>query len=112
GAAGAAAGGAPLLLGAVGQRVAPERRGIATGIVSAGGSAGQLTIAPVAQAAIAATGWMNAMLLLAAVTIATLPLARAFRASRRPTAALRDRGEPAGPGRTMVPAASAVVTPA
>jgi len=62
--------------------VSPARRGIATGIVSAGGSAGQLTIAPLTQGAIAAAGWMNAMLLMAVVTIAALPLARAFRAKR------------------------------
>jgi MFS family permease len=80
GAVGAAAGGAPLLLGAVSQRVSPERRGLATGIVSAGGSAGQLAIAPAAQAAIAMTGWMNAMLLGALLTLAAMPLARAFRA--------------------------------
>jgi predicted MFS family arabinose efflux permease len=82
GAVGAAAGGAPLLLGVVGQRVSPARRGLATGIVSAGGSAGQLTVAPAAQAAIAATGWMNAMLLGALLTLAVIPLARAFRARR------------------------------
>lgn len=81
GAVGAAAGGVPLLLGAVSQRVSPARRGLATGIVSAGGSAGQLTIAPASQAAIAAAGWMNAMLLGALLTLAVIPLARAFRAS-------------------------------
>ena len=80
GAVGAAAGGAPLLLGAVSERVSPARRGLATGIVSAGGSAGQLAIAPAAQAAIAVTGWMNAMLLGALLTLAVIPLARAFRA--------------------------------
>jgi len=80
GAVGAAAGGAPLLLGAVSQRVSPARRGLATGIVSAGGSTGQLAIAPAAQAAIAVTGWMNAMLLGALLTLAVIPLARAFRA--------------------------------
>ena len=79
GAVGAAAGGAPLLLGAVNQRVSPARRGLATGIVSAGGSAGQLAVAPASQAAIAATGWMNAMLLGALLTLAVIPLARAFR---------------------------------
>jgi len=79
GAVGAAAGGAPLLLGAVGQRVCPTRRGMATGVVSAGGSAGQLTIAPLTQGTIAAAGWVNAMLLLALLSLATMPLARAFR---------------------------------
>lgn len=108
GAAGAAAGGAPLLLGAVGQRVSPERRGIATGIVSAGGSAGQLTIAPVTQGAIAATGWMNAMLLMAILTIATMPLARAFRSRRRGV----EPGAAAGAASNAACAAPARPTPA
>jgi MFS family permease len=82
GAVGAAAGGAPLLLGAVSQRVCPSRRGMASGVVSAGGSAGQLTIAPLTQGAIAAAGWVNAMLLLAVLALATIPLARAFRRKR------------------------------
>lgn len=83
GAVGAAAGGAPLLLGVVGQRVSPARRGIATGIVSAGGSAGQFAVAPLAQGTIAAAGWVNAMLLMALMSLATVPLARAFRARRQ-----------------------------
>lgn len=44
GAAGSAVG-APLLLGIVGQRVAADRRGLAAGLVTAGGSAGQMAIA-------------------------------------------------------------------
>lgn len=84
GAVGAAAGGAPLLLGAVGQRVSPARRGIATGIVSAGGSAGQFAVAPLAQGTIAAAGWVNAMLLMALMSLASVPLARAFRMRRQP----------------------------
>ncbi len=97
GVAGAAAGGAPMLMGAVGERVAPERRGLALGIVSAGGSAGQLTIAPLAQSAIAAAGWMNALLLMAALTLATMPLAAAFRA-RRPKGGPVPVSSPAGAG--------------
>jgi len=98
GAVGAAAGGAPLLLGAVSQRVSPARRGLATGIVGAGGSAGQLAIAPAAQGAIAMTGWMNAMLLGALLTLAAVPLARAFRA--------RGGGVGAAPAATPAPAGS------
>lgn len=111
GAAGAAAGGAPLLLGAVGQRVSPARRGIATGIVSAGGSAGQMTIAPVTQGAIAAAGWMNAMLLMTVVTIAALPLARVFRA-KRAGAVPASCGDAPGAGATVaVSPAAGVVAP-
>lgn len=79
GAAGAAVGGASLLLGLVAQRVSPERRGLAIGIVGAGGSAGQMVVAPLAQGAIAAVGWIGAMLMIAVMTLAVLPLARVFR---------------------------------
>jgi predicted MFS family arabinose efflux permease len=79
GAAGAAAGGASLLLGLVAQRVSPQRRGLANGIVGAGGSAGQMVVAPLAQGAIAAVGWIGAMLMMAVMTFAVVPLARAFR---------------------------------
>lgn len=87
GAAGAAAGGAPLLLGLVAQRVAASRRGLASGIVGAGGSAGQFLIAPVAQTAISAAGWVSAMLLMALMSLAVIPFARAFRVRRKQGAA-------------------------
>lgn len=74
-AAGAAAGSMSTLLGAIGQRIPFERRGLATGVVNAGGSTGQLVLAPVAQGLILATGWVNALFALAAVALATLPLA-------------------------------------
>jgi len=74
-AAGAAAGSMSTLLGAIGQRIPIERRGFATGIVNAGGSIGQLVLAPVAQGLILVTGWTSAFFALAAVALATLPLA-------------------------------------
>jgi predicted MFS family arabinose efflux permease len=37
--------------------VPAERRGMATGIVNAGGSFGQFVFAPIAQAITAAAGW-------------------------------------------------------
>jgi predicted MFS family arabinose efflux permease len=89
GAAGAAAGGAPLLLGAVAQRVAAERRGLALGLVSAGSSAGQLLLAPLAALLVAGIGWQGAVLAFAALSIAVLPMARAF---RRPPAAAEAAG--------------------
>jgi MFS family permease len=73
-AAGAAAGSMSTLLGAVGQRIPLERRGFANGIVNAGGSVGQLVVAPVAQVLILATGWVTAFFALAAIALATLPL--------------------------------------
>jgi predicted MFS family arabinose efflux permease len=80
GAAGAAAGSAPLLMGIVAQRVAPQRRGFALGAVSAGGSIGQLAAAPLLAATIAAFGWQAAMFGLAASALLVVPLARTFRA--------------------------------
>ncbi len=83
-AAGAAAGSMSTLFGAIGQRIPFERRGFATGIVNAGGSTGQLILAPVAQGLILVTGWVSALLALAAVALATLPLAWPLR--RKPAA--------------------------
>jgi predicted MFS family arabinose efflux permease len=93
-AAGASAGSMSTLLGAIGQRVPPERRGLATGIVNAGGSTGQLILAPIVAAGIAGFGWVNAMYGLAAVALLTLPLALFF---RRPAGASA-RAAQSGPG--------------
>jgi MFS family permease len=82
-AAGAAAGSMSTLLGTIGQRVPPEKRGLATGIVNAGGSTGQLILAPVVAFGIAGWGWVNAMYGLAAVALLTLPLALFFRTPRK-----------------------------
>jgi predicted MFS family arabinose efflux permease len=84
GAAGAAAGSAPLLMGIVAQRVSPKVRGIALGAVSAGGSTGQLAAAPLLAASIAAFGWQAAMFALAACALLVVPLARTFRSGARP----------------------------
>ncbi len=85
GAAGAAAGGAPLLMGAVAQRVPAERRGLAMGLVSAGSSAGQLLLAPLAALLIGGIGWQGAMLVFTVLVVAVLPAAHVFR--RPPVAA-------------------------
>jgi len=80
---GAAAGSNALLLGAVNQRVDHARRGLAAGIVSAGGSAGPLLMAPLVQGVTGSAGWVAATLVLAVLALPALPLSRAF-APRRP----------------------------
>jgi predicted MFS family arabinose efflux permease len=95
-AAGASAGSLSTLLGAIGQRIPPERRGLATGIVNAGGSTGQLILAPIVAAGIASYGWVNAMYGLAVLALATLPLAFLFRRPAAPAAA--KAAAPSGPG--------------
>jgi predicted MFS family arabinose efflux permease len=82
GGAGAAAGGAPLLMGAVAQRVSADKRGLAMGLVSAGSSAGQLLMAPIAALLIGGIGWQAALLGFVALALAVLPMAGVFR--RRP----------------------------
>jgi MFS family permease len=79
GIASAGAGSASVLLSAVNRQVPIERRGLVGGLVGTGGPIGQLVFAPAAQATIAAAGWAGAMLALAGLTLAALPLARTFR---------------------------------
>ncbi len=84
-AAGAGACSFSVLIGAAAQRLPAEKRGIAAGIINAGGSFGQFVFAPVLQRLISSIGWMGAMWALAIVTLAALPLSRILR--RRPIAA-------------------------
>ena len=76
--AGAAIGSNSLLLAEVGRRVSLEQRAMAFAVVSAGGSAGQLLIAPATQATIDAHGWVFAIIATAALGLLALPLARVF----------------------------------
>lgn len=78
-AAGAGAGSFSVLIGAAAQRLPPEKRGMASGIINAGGSFGQFIFAPLIQKLIAMTGWMGAMWAMAIIALATLPLARLLR---------------------------------
>lgn len=74
-AAGAGAGSFSILIGATAQRLPAERRSFAAGFVNAGGSFGQFVFAPLMQAIIGAAGWIAAMWSMAAITLATIPLA-------------------------------------
>lgn len=73
-AAGAGAGSFSVLIGAAAQRLPAERRGMASGIVNAGGSFGQFLFAPLLQKLIFVLGWMGAMWSLALMVLAALPL--------------------------------------
>ncbi len=77
--AGAAAGSNGLLLGEVSRRVAEQRRGLAVGIVGAGGSAGQLVLGPGTQGLISTAGWQGALTALALLALLAVPLAWVFR---------------------------------
>ena len=75
-AAGAGAGSISVLIGAAAQRLPAEKRGMASGIINAGGSFGQFIFAPLLQRLIPALGWMGAMWSLAVMVLAALPLIR------------------------------------
>ncbi|MBX7201176.1 MAG: MFS transporter [Rhodospirillaceae bacterium] len=69
-----------VLMGAVGRRLAPEKRGPASGLVGAGGSLGQFIFAPLMGAIITGWGWQAAMWVCAAIVACALPLAFVLRA--------------------------------
>ncbi|CAK0763585.1 Predicted arabinose efflux permease, MFS family [Azospirillaceae bacterium] len=77
--AGSGAASFPVLIGAVTPRLAPEKRGAATGVINAGGSFGQFVFAPTLQALISTLGWMNALWAPALVMLAALIPARLLR---------------------------------
>jgi len=73
-----AAGGAgmagPSVLMAATMRLVPvQKRGLATGVVNAGGSFGQFAMAPIAIGLMAAIGWASAMQWLAVLILLALP---------------------------------------
>jgi MFS family permease len=99
---GAGAGSLAILIGAIMQRMAGERRSLAAGIINAGGSLGQFVFAPTVQAAIFGIGWVGAMVGVAGATLLTVPLAFLMRrrgskldaagtASAAPTITLRQQ---------------------
>ena len=74
-AGGAGMAGPSVLMPAATRLLAPERRGMAFGVVNAGSSFGQFLIAPIAGALMLSFGWANAMQVLALVLLLSLPAA-------------------------------------
>ena len=92
-AGGAGLAGPSVLMAATMRLMPPERRGIATGIVNAGGSFGQFVMAPVAAALTVALGWAQAMQVLGLLVLLALPAAWV----------LRGQGAAAGAGAVAPP---------
>ena len=86
-AGGAGMAGPAVLMAATTRLVPVERRGMAAGVVNAGGSFGQFVFAPIAQGITAAAGWAVALQSLAAFTLLALPAAWVLRSRAAPTAA-------------------------
>lgn len=83
-----------IVMAALGRIVPPEKRSWAFGIATAAGSFGQFIFAPLGGALIAAYGWQNALITLAASTlliiIFALPLMVQNRSTGRPPAGEAD----------------------
>ena len=78
-AGGAGLAGPAVLMAATTRLVPAHKRGMAAGVVNAGGSFGQFVFAPIAQGITAAAGWMVALQSLAAFTLLALPAAWVLR---------------------------------
>lgn len=74
-AGGAGMAGPAVLMATTTRLIPPEKRGIATGIVNAGGSFGQFAMAPIAGALMVGVGWANAMQVLGLFVLFALPAA-------------------------------------
>lgn len=74
-AGGAGMAGPSVLMAATTRLVPAERRGLATGLVNAGGSFGQFAMAPIAITLIATAGWANAMQWMGVIVLLALPAA-------------------------------------
>ena len=86
-AGGAGMAGPAVLMAATSRLVEPARRGLATGIVNAGGSFGQFVFAPLAQGITAAAGWVTSIQSLAVLTLLALPAAWVLRGNAKTSAA-------------------------
>lgn len=82
-AGGAGMAGPAVLMAATTRLIPIEKRGMATGIVNAGGSFGQFLFAPIAQGITAAAGWVVALQSLAAFSLLALPAAWVLRGNSR-----------------------------
>ncbi|QDX25513.1 MFS transporter [Sphingomonas suaedae] len=81
-----------VVLGAVGRVVLPEKRGMAFGIVTAGGSLGQFLVVPAGQLLIGELGWRMALVALAGLIAVMLVLA--IGVAGKPAAAAQRSGVP------------------
>ncbi len=79
GAGGAGMAGPAVLMATASRMLPPEKRGMATGIVNAGGSLGQFVMAPLVGSLITAFGWANAMQIMGLLALLALPAAFVLR---------------------------------
>ena len=74
GAGGAGMIGPSVLMSAVSKLTAPEKRGLATGVVNSGGSFGQFVVLPLSAFLMSTYGWNNALIVLGIACLLIIPL--------------------------------------
>ena len=95
-AGGAGMAGPSVLMAATTRMLPAEKRGMATGIVNAGGSFGQFIMAPVAAGLTAALGWMTSMQVLGLIVLLALPAAWVLRGNSSAAASTAATGVAGG----------------
>jgi predicted MFS family arabinose efflux permease len=93
--------GMSVVLGAVMRVAPPEKRGVYGGIVTAGGSVGQLLFMPTTQAALAAHGWQPTLQVLAVISIAIAFCAFALPRGPKQAAPAADAGTSTSVGEAL-----------
>lgn len=100
-AGGAGIAGPAVIMATTARLIPPESRGIATGIVTAGGSLGQFVMAPVAGALILSFGWYDALQALGLIVLLALPAVLVLKGSS---------SQPTHAGHTPMTTAAAIRT--
>lgn len=101
-AGGAGMAGPAVLMATAMRLLPPERRGMATGIINAGGSFGQFVMAPVAGALIVGLGWFAALQVMGLLVLLCLPAAFVLKGHAR--------GHVGAPGEQAIGTGAAVRT--
>ena len=83
-AGGAGMAGPAVLMATTARLIPPDKRGLASGIVNAGGSFGQFAMAPIAGALMLGLGWASAMQVLGLLVLLALPAAFLLRGHSLP----------------------------
>lgn len=110
-AGGAGMAGPAVLMATTARLIPPERRGLASGIVNAGGSAGQFLMAPIAGALILGLGWVGALQVMGLLVLLALPAAYVLRGTGPRSAAPTTGAPAAAPKGTMAAIREALHTP-
>jgi MFS family permease len=101
-AGGAGMAGPAVLMATTTRLIPPDKRGLASGIVNAGGSFGQFVMAPVAGSLMLGLGWASAMQVMGLLVLLCLPAAYILRGAPAPAAAGAPRVSTGAAVRTAV----------